>query len=109
MSPAEKTELLLFLVRLTCIYTIILSSFGIHASDSPYMYRTPYRNIYTCNDTCILYDCSQCLCDPVGMDDTVERVILPLLQAGQYMLNYESTHCVALPLEYFRIPSAGNL
>ena len=41
--------------------------------------------------------------------DTVERVILPLLQAGQYMLNYESTHCVALPLEYFRIPSAGNL
>ena len=30
-------------------------------------------------------------------------------QAGQYMVNYESTHCVILPTDYFKVPSPGNL
>jgi len=38
-----------------------------------------------------------------------EKMEMLLFLAGQYMLNFESTHCVALPRDYLRIPSAGNL
>lgn len=31
------------------------------------------------------------------------------LQAGQYMVNYDSTHCVILPTDYFRVPPPGNI
>ena len=30
-------------------------------------------------------------------------------QAEQYMLNFEATHCVALPRDFLRVPATGNL
>ena len=33
----------------------------------------------------------------------------PLTQAGQYMLNFEATHCVALPRDFLVVPATGNL
>jgi hypothetical protein len=38
-----------------------------------------------------------------------EKVELLLFLAGQYMVNYESTHCVILPTDYFRVPPPGNI
>lgn len=34
---------------------------------------------------------------------------LPPTQAEQYMLNFEATHCVALPRDFLRVPVTGNL
>ena len=33
----------------------------------------------------------------------------PLTQAEQYMLNFEATHCVALPRDFLIVPATGNL
>lgn len=38
-----------------------------------------------------------------------EKEELLLYLASQYMVNYESTHCVILPSDYFQVPPPGNI
>lgn len=36
-------------------------------------------------------------------------ILHSLIQAEQYMSNFEATHCTPLDKDYFRVPSPGNI